>query len=126
MLGWLRNISYRNGEIPLLNDSANCVAPSSNELFTYANDLKLNTQNLKLSQSGYRKIKKENYECIVDVGEVGASYIPGHAHADTFNFELYVNNKPFIVDSGLSTYNTGKIRDSEMVCFSDSLYINTV
>ncbi len=113
MLGWLRNISYRNGEIPLLNDSANCVAPSSNELFTYANDLKLNTQNLKLSQSGYRKIKKENYECIVDVGEVGASYIPGHAHADTFNFELYVNNKPFIVDSGLSTYNTGKIRDSE-------------
>ena len=32
---------YENGEIPLLNDSANCIAPISNELFKYANNLKL-------------------------------------------------------------------------------------
>ena len=41
MLGWLKSISYENGEIPLLNDSANCIAPISNELFKYANNLKL-------------------------------------------------------------------------------------
>jgi hypothetical protein len=113
MLGWLENITFRNGNIPLLNDSSNCIAPTSNELFSYANNLKLNIQNSKLSQSGYRKITKENYECIVDVGEVGASYIPGHAHADAFNFEVYIQNQPFIVDTGLSTYNTGKRRDIE-------------
>ena len=113
MLGWLKSISYENGEIPLLNDSANCIAPISNELFKYANNLKLSIQHSKLSQSGYRKVKKQNYDCIVDIGEIGASYIAGHAHADTFNFELYIKNKPFIVDAGLSTYNIGKQRDSE-------------
>lgn len=113
MLGWLKSISYENGEIPLLNDSANKIAPSSKELFEYASKLNINIIVKKLNQSGYRKIKKENYECIVDIGEIGANYIPGHAHADTFNFELHVKNKPFIVDRGLSTYNTGKQRDDE-------------
>lgn len=113
MLGWLKNISYECCEIPLLNDSANKIAPNSKELFEFASRLNINIVVKNLNESGYRKIKKENYECIVDVGEVGASYIPGHAHADTFNFELYIQNKPFIVDSGLSTYNTGKQRDNE-------------
>jgi len=113
MLGWLNTISYENGEIPLLNDSANKIAPTSVELFEYASRLNLNLIKKDLNESGYRKIKKENYECIVDIGEVGASYIPGHAHADTFNFELYINNKPFIVDTGISTYNIGKQRDNE-------------
>lgn len=113
MLGWLKSISYKSGEIPLLNDSANKIAPSSQELFDYASRLNLKIVVKDLNESGYRKIKRENYECIVDVGEVGASYIPGHAHADAFNFEIYVKNKPFIVDTGVSTYNTGKQRDFE-------------
>lgn len=113
MLGWLEQITFENGNIPLINDSANKIAPTSKELFIYAKNLKLRLKHPKLNESSYRKIKKENYECVVDVGEVGASYIPGHAHADTFNFELYINNKPFIVDTGLSTYNTGDKRDFE-------------
>lgn len=113
MLGWLKSISYKNGDIPLLNDSTNKIAPSSEKLFEYADNLKLKIKNLELSKSGYRKIEKENYECVVDIADIGPSYIPGHAHADTFNFELRINNKPFVVDSGLSTYNVGKQRDSE-------------
>lgn len=113
MLGWLNNITYDCGNIPLLNDSANLIAPSSNELFEYANTLDLNIEFVKLKDSGYRVVKKDNFELVVDVGEIGPSYIPGHAHADTLNFELYIENKPFIVDSGLSTYNIGNKRDFE-------------
>lgn len=116
MLQWLNHISYENGDIPLLNDSANKIAPTTDELNEYAKRLKINQSpitNHQLQNSGYRKIQKQYYECIVDIGEVGASYIPGHAHADTFNFELYIEKKPFIVDTGLSTYNTGKLRDEE-------------
>jgi len=117
MLGWLKNIGYKNGNIPLFNDSANGIAPTSKELFEYANRLNINSQfsilNSQLKSSGYRKIKKENYECIVDIGEIGPDYIPGHAHADTFNFELYIKNKPLIVDTGLSNYNVGRTRDYE-------------
>ncbi|MCT7639257.1 alginate lyase family protein [Aliarcobacter butzleri] len=113
MLGWLKSISYENGEISLLNDSANNIAPTSIELFNYAEELSINYKSSTMNQSAYRKVKKQNYDCIVDIGEIGASYIAGHAHADTFNFELYIKNKPFIVDTGLSTYNIGKERDSE-------------
>lgn len=113
MLGWLEQVTYKSGDIPLLNDSSNKIAPTTHKLFEYALRLNLKTIVKKLNQSGYRKIKKENYECIIDIGGVGASYIPGHAHADTFNFELFINNKPFIVDAGLSTYNTGNLRDSQ-------------
>ncbi|MFX4233905.1 heparinase II/III domain-containing protein [Aliarcobacter butzleri] len=113
MLGWLQNISYQNREIPLFNDSANKIAPTSVKLFDYASRLNINTVVKNLNESGYRKITKENYECILDIGEIGASYIPGHAHADTFNFELYIKEKPFIVDTGLSSYNIGKQRNIE-------------
>jgi len=113
MLGWLKDISYKNGDIPLLNDSTNGIAPTTEQLFAYSKNLKLNITNLKLSDSGYRKITKGKYECIIDIGDIGAEYIAGHAHADTFNFELRINNKPFIVDTGLSTYETCNRRDKE-------------
>lgn len=110
MLGWLKNITYQDGSIPLLNDSANMIAPTSNELFDYAKKLNIPIKNIKLSTSGYRKIKNKTYECVIDVGNIGADYIPGHAHADTFTFELYLDDKPFIVDMGLSTYETNAQR----------------
>lgn len=113
MLGWLNAITYRNGDIPLLNDSANNIAPSSEELFEYAHNLKLFIQHSTLSESGYRKITKPRYECVIDVGPIGPDYIPGHAHADTFNFELFRDRSPFIVDTGLGTYETGERRDAE-------------
>lgn len=113
MLGWLDNITYKCGRIPLFNDSANGVAPSSIMLFDYANRLGVPVNRVPLGASGYRKFINDNFECVVDVGSIGAEYIPGHAHSDTFNFELYVNNKPFIIDTGLSTYNQGQLRDYE-------------
>ena len=113
MLGWLHAISYEDSTIPLLNDSANGIAPTTKELNDYAKSLMLNQQDVPLRESGYRKIVKGSYECIVDVGAIGADYIPGHAHADTFNFELQINGKPLIVDTGLSTYETNARRTEE-------------
>lgn len=104
MLGWLESITYRDGTIPLVNDSTERIAPSSKELFSYAQRLQVDIKVLPLSGSGYRKIKKDNYECLVDIGNIGPDYIPGHAHADTFHFELYIQQAPFIVDCGVSTY----------------------
>lgn len=115
MIGWLNMITYENGDIPLLNDSANNIAPTTKELNNYAIRLNstFNIQHSKLSDSGYRKIKNESYEMIMDVGNIGQDYIPGHAHSDTFNFELYIDGKPFIVDTGLSTYETNERRTLE-------------
>ncbi|WP_223898149.1 alginate lyase family protein [Sulfurovum sp. TSL1] len=110
MLGWLNAITYKNGCIPLLNDSSNKIAPTTNELNHYASQLKVKIKNIKLQESGYRMVSNNRYECIIDVGNIGPDYIPGHAHADTFNFELYIDKTPFIVDIGVSTYETNNRR----------------
>jgi len=113
MLSWLERSTFKNGEIPLLNDSAFCIAPISSELLDYASRLEIKDSKLKLSSSGYRKIEKDGYECIVDIGNIGPDYIPGHAHSDTFNLVVNLENKPFIVDTGLSTYETNDRRTCE-------------
>lgn len=124
MLGWLNAMTYENGDIPLLNDSADGIAPTTEQLNDYADRLGLTNYELRitnntLSDSGYRKITKLRCECVIDVGHIGPDYIPGHAHADTFNFELRIQSRitnhksPFIVDTGLSTYEIGKRRDFE-------------
>jgi hypothetical protein len=110
MLSWLNNITFQDGSIPLLNDSTNGIAPTSKELFEYASRLSITYEKMMFDESGYRKFKNTKYEYVVDVGNIGPDYIPGHAHADTFNFVLYVDNHPFIVDTGISTYETNERR----------------
>jgi hypothetical protein len=120
MLRWLNAITFSNGEVPFFNDAAPGITPSTKQLNQYAIDLKIIAQEeidrqnpVKLSESGYRCFKNNFYECIIDVGQIGPTYQPGHAHADTFNFVLNVYNVPVIVDTGISTYNQGMTRLQE-------------
>ena len=113
MLGWLDKMTYNNGDIPLFNDSAKGIAPTSEELFDYAHLLSIQAKQIILNDSGYRKKENKNYECVMDVGNIGPDYIPGHAHSDTFNFELYVHGQPVIVDTGISTYEANETRTLE-------------
>ncbi len=111
MISWLNQITFGSGNIPLFNDSANNINPSTVDLINYASELNIRINEIELSESGFRKFTGKNYEIIMDVANVTPSYNPGHSHADTFNFELYVNNKPIIVDTGTSTYNICQERD---------------
>jgi hypothetical protein len=113
MISWLRNITYKNGNIPMVNDSTFNIAPNSKKIFTYAKHLGINSQDIPLSDSGYRKINSNNYELFIDVGNIGPSYQPGHAHSDTFNFELIKKNNPIIVDTGISTYEKNYNRQEQ-------------
>ena len=118
MISWLHNITYKDGNIPMLNDSTFNIAPNSKNIFSYAKHLGINSQNIPLSDSGYRKIKSNNYELLIDVGNVGPSYQPGHAHSDTFNFELIIDGNPIFVDTGISTYEKNAIRQYERATHS--------
>lgn len=113
MLSWLNAIIYKDGTIPLLNDSAYGNAPSARDLFAYAKRLGIQWSTHKLKESGYRKFVSDTFEMIMDVGNIGPDYIPGHAHADTFNYELRIDGKPFIIDSGISTYEKNSRRQYE-------------
>ena len=113
MLAWLDNITFKSGTIPLFNDSANGIAPNTRSLMAYAKQLGLKPKNKKLKESAYRSFKGARYQLILDVGQVGPSYIPGHAHCDMLSFELYIDDRAFIVDVGTSTYENNARRQLE-------------
>ena len=118
MISWLRNITYKNGNIPMLNDATFNIAPNSKNIFSYAKHLGINSQDIPLSDSGYRKINFNNFELLIDIGNVGPSYQPGHAHSDTFNFELMKKGIPIFVDTGISTYEKNFTRQEQRSTYS--------
>ncbi len=113
MLGWLKQMTFSNGDNPLFNDATKGIAPESSQLFQYADKLNVPLEEVKLGESGYRRFDKGNYELILDAGQIGPDYIPGHAHCDMLSFCLYNNNKPFITDTGTSTYENNSQRIEE-------------
>jgi hypothetical protein len=122
MIRWLNSMTFSNGDIPMMNDSAPEIAPSTKQLNDYALRLGVITeriindypqQKINLIDSGYRRFNGSIYECIADVGHISPDYQPGHAHAGTFNFILYHLQKPVIVETGISTYEKNKRRQFE-------------
>ncbi len=113
MLGWLQQITFANGDIPLLNDAALGVAPATSALIEYAQRLKIAPIVKPLMESGYRKIDKPGFQVVMDIGKVGPDYIAGHAHSDTLGFELHAKGHPMLVDTGISTYDKNERRQLE-------------
>jgi hypothetical protein len=113
MNSWLQNTTYQNGDIPMVNDSTYNIAPFSNKLFSFTKKIGVPNLLQPLSDSGYRKIHSKKYELFVDVGNIGPNYQPGHAHSDTFSFELQVMNSPIFVDTGITTYEKNIKRQNE-------------
>ena len=122
MLSWLKAITFHNGDIPLVNDSASGIAPTTAHIQEKAKAVLRPTgysahpdeeSRREGKASGYRMFRQNRHELFVDVGAVGPDHQPGHAHADTFSFVLYIDNQPVLVDSGTSTYSIGPRRSWE-------------
>lgn len=66
---------------------------------------------LSFPASGYFRLEPTPGDVlVVDCGPIGPDYQPGHAHCDTLSFELSLNGRRVIVDSGCSQYVDGEIR----------------
>jgi uncharacterized heparinase superfamily protein len=63
-----------------------------------------------LRESGYFRRDGPNFVFFMDVGEVGPTYLPGHAHCDMLSLELWAHGRPILVDTGTSTYEPGELR----------------
>ncbi|MGB0778422.1 MAG: heparinase II/III domain-containing protein, partial [Flavobacteriaceae bacterium] len=113
MRSWLESICFNNGAIPLFNDSANNINPTTLKLGAYADFLKINFNKVSLKESMFRSFEVKGFELKINCANIMPSYQPGHSHADTFTFELSNSGLPFIVDTGLSTYNIGNRRSIE-------------
>ena len=112
---WLNVMTHPDGEVVFFNDSTIGIAASPSQLKRYAATLNLDTcRKLNhyelLSYSGYTRIGFSDYSLIFDHGEVGPSYLPGHAHADTLSFEMSLGESRFFVNSGTSLYGLSEER----------------
>jgi len=111
-LNWLIVITRPDGLPPLFNDAAYKITPSLKEIKSLATATGLiEIATLKsgitdLNESGYFRYESDRYSFLGDAGQIGPKYIPGHAHCDMLNFELFAHGKPIIVDTGTSTYET--------------------
>ena len=81
------------------------------ELFPLNNFLTQEVQNsAKPSSKGFNEsriyiMRKNDFYCIVDAGDVGQNGHGGHAHNDTLSFELCIQGEDFIIDPGTYVYN---------------------
>src|SRR5262249_15393629 len=110
-LKWLTTMSHADGEIAFFNDAAIGVASSAAELEQYAASLGVThaqsatTPLSYLEDSGYVRMQEGPATLFFDVGRLGPDYLPAHAHADTLSFELSLDGRRVLVNSGTSTYH---------------------
>jgi len=113
-LSWLEGMIHPDGDISFFNDSTLEIAPTFDDIETYADYLNLNKSKLKeedklsaklFSDTGYVTIDwAPDTKLIADIGRVGPNYQPGHAHADTLSCELSIFGHRVLVNSGISEY----------------------
>ena len=111
-LTFLNDICLPDSEIPLFNDSAFGIAPTPSQIFDYARSVTGYEPPPKLTglaihekpQSGYYVCRDGEDVIMIDCGFIGPDYQPGHAHCDTLSYELTINGRRVIVDSGVFDY----------------------
>lgn len=114
MLHWLHVMTHPDGKIALFNDAV--FGPPAKELTRYARMLGIpvdgpHMRDIEaLQHSGYVRLQSDRAVLILDVGEIGPDYIPGHAHADTLSFELSLDSRRVLVNGGTSTYEESQER----------------
>ena len=115
MFSWLRNMTFENGWIPMMNDASFGVSMSTSDLLEYANllGIRIPSNVTQMTDSGYRRYDRGGFQCIVDAGDIGPDYLLAHAHSDTLSFCLNWHETPIVVDTGTSTYVAGPVRQTE-------------
>jgi uncharacterized heparinase superfamily protein len=113
MSDFLVSMTHPNGQIALFNDATQEIAVPTQKLIRYIEKVVGYEPALNESfpEAGYYIHRDKDSYLVIDGGPVGPDYLPAHAHADVFSYELSVGGKPFIVDTGVYEYQAGSMRD---------------
>ncbi len=101
MTRWLAAMPVADGELPRFNDTS----PVGSRLARLRPSPATNADLTVLAASGYMVLRRDGRVTLVgDVGAPCPPTLPAHAHADCLSFELYVDGRAAVVNSGTSTY----------------------
>lgn len=111
-LDFLNDICLPDDNIPLFDDSAFGIAPAPDKIFEYAHRIMgynrptpvTGLSVIAKEASGYFVVRHDKDMLVVDCGPVGPDYQPGHAHCDTLSYELAIDGRRLVVDSGVYDY----------------------
>ncbi len=116
MTGFLVALTHPDGQFAQFNDTARGEVLSTSRLVGYAEkvlgDAKFPTST-SFEETGYYVYEDADAYFVIDGGSIGPDYLPGHAHADIFSYELSIDRHRWIVDTGVSTYEAGPERSHE-------------
>lgn len=107
MQAFLETITGPNGRLPLLKDTVMSNAPDGPSSVMKRRE---GSTCSWLADSGFAVMRNGEDFLIADFGRVCPDYLPAHAHADLFSFELTISDVPVIVDSGVFEYAEGEWR----------------
>lgn len=116
MADGMRLLTAPDGKIAKFNDSTEGIAKQPVELLARAEKFSRveHAEHVEVGDdSGFLRMQAGDWVLLAKIGDVGPSYQPGHAHADTYSFELWEGDKKVIGDTGCSTYIPGSIRTYE-------------
>lgn len=105
---FLEEMTAADESIPLFNDAAFGEAPEPSELIAYAqrvNGFKAQPRPptpiaISMPDSGFFGYRAKDEGLLIDCGQMGPVYQPGHAHCDMLSFELVMQGRRVIVDTG--------------------------
>jgi uncharacterized heparinase superfamily protein len=113
MRRWLGAVLGPDGQVPLLNDGY----PVSRELLAALrpdpDPLIPDHPLLVLPETGLVRAAVGGWHLLADVGAPCPRSLPAHAHADTLQCLLHVDQVPLLIDPGTSTYEPGPGRRYE-------------
>lgn len=111
MASAMRKLEEGFERTPLFNDAGNNVSKNRDALLLAVTRYCTNSAAVCPSEgfevSGYYKLVHGDTTLLFDCGEIGPSYMGGHAHNDCLSFELSVCGKPLFVNSGTGQYQGG-------------------
>ncbi len=114
MTRFLEHMRHPDGEIPYFNDATSSFFLRTDEVLQRGRTLCAAMGWTASSQltggigpeqvSGLLAVSSERLWTVFDAGLVGPDYQPGHAHCDTLSFELSVDGRRWITDTGVYHY----------------------
>ncbi|XXX75078.1 alginate lyase family protein [Sorangium sp. So ce134] len=124
-LSWAAAVRAPDGTYPLFNDAALDAAPELDRVLGLGAELGLfdparapaaapdDGPSLQhLAATGWVILRSGARAWLAfDAGADGASYQPGHVHADALTFELWIGGERAVVDYGVSSYKADRDRE---------------
>jgi hypothetical protein len=115
MARFLSAMTYQDGTLALFNDSANLEEAEPLPVIAAAERIcggDLRAYPRAFPQTGYYLWNSSDggERIIVDAGPPGASYNSAHAHCDLLSYELWLDGRPLVVDSGVHGYSGDRFR----------------